>query len=190
MIYLYIKTKKAEQVLTIYILFDIIILFVHRLLVLHERNCDVPKRKKSKEPKAVVRMVGGQLVLTNPPPVAIARAVEKHNCRNTLELNADRVAHFKTRLEERGMAASDAVIVVMNVDDVHGGPLADALMPGFNWQEIRDRREIPFARGLAGREGIQKALELFDKEAAVKLRGLADVAVVVVDHGVAEVFPA
>ena len=88
------------------------------------------------------------------------------------------------------MTAKQAVIVLLSVDDVHGGPLADVLMPGFNWQEIRDRGEVPFARGLAMREGIQKALGTFDKEAAKKLRGMNDVAVVVVDHGVAEVFAA
>ena len=40
------------------------------------------------------------------------------------------------------------------------------------------------------RDGIQGALGTFDKEAAKKLKGMTDVAVVVVDHGVAEVFAA
>lgn len=139
---------------------------------------------------AVVREINGQLVLDDPVAVGVIQAVEKHNCRNTLEMNADRVAHFKRRLTERGMSAKDAVITVINVDDVHGGPIADALMPGTNWQEIRNRGEVPFARGLAMREGIQEMLGTFDKEAAEKLRKMADVAVVVVDHGVAEVFAA
>ena len=88
------------------------------------------------------------------------------------------------------MTETDAVIVILNVDDVHGGPLADALMPGFNWQEIRDRHEVPFARGLANRNGIQEAISAFDQEAAIKLQGMKDVTVVVVDHGVAEIFAA
>ncbi|KKT17798.1 MAG: hypothetical protein UV98_C0001G0001, partial [Parcubacteria group bacterium GW2011_GWB1_43_6] len=62
--------------------------------------------------------------------------------------------------------------------------------PGHNWQEIRDKGEVPFARGLAMREGIQEVLGTFDKEAATKLQSMRDVAVVVVDHGVAEVFTA
>lgn len=144
----------------------------------------------SDQPRAVVREIDGKLVLDDPDAVAVIHAVEKHNCRNTLQLNADRVAHFKQRLADRGMTASDAVIVLLNVDDVHGGPLAEVLMPGHNWQEIRDRGEIPFARGLAMREGIQEALGTFDKEAAEKLQGMTEVAVVVVDRGVAEVFPA
>ena len=139
---------------------------------------------------AVVREVDGQLVLDDPVAVAVISAVEKHNCRNTLELNADRVEHFKRRLTERGMTPDQAVIVLLNVDDVHGGPLADALMPGHNWQEIRDKGEVPFARGLAMRGGIQEALGAFDKDAATKLQSISDVAVVVVDHGVAEVFAA
>lgn len=143
-----------------------------------------------KKPRAVVREIDGQLVLDDPDVVAVIQAVGKINCRNTLDLNADRVAHFKRRLAERGLTAADAVIVLLNVDDVHGGLLAEPLMPGYNWQEVRDRGEIPFARGLAMRQGIYEALDCFDKEAATKLQGMTDVAVVVVDHGVAEVFPA
>ena len=147
-------------------------------------------KKKDDYPRAVVHDVDGQLVLDDPNAMAVIHAVEKHNCRNTFELNADRVAHFKRRLAERGMTADQAVIVLLNVDDIHGSLLADALMPGHNWQEIRDRGEVPFARGLAMREGIQGALDTFDKEAAEKLQGMTDIAVVVVDRGVAEVFAA
>ncbi len=139
---------------------------------------------------AVVREIDGELVLDDPDVVAAIRAVEKHNCRTTLVLNADRVDHFKQRLLERGMTADQAVIVLLNVDDARGGPIADILMPQTNWQEIRDRGEAPFARGLADREFILDALRFFDNEAAAKLDSMDDVAVVVVDHGVAEVFSA
>lgn len=145
---------------------------------------------KNHGPTAVVREVDGQMVLDDPVAVAMVRAVEKHNCRNTFEMNSDRIAHFKQRLSDRGMTAAQAVIVLLNVDDVHGGPLADALMPGHDWQEYRDRGEVPYARGLAMRGGIQKAIGAFDEEAAAKLKDMADVAVVVVDRGVAEVFSA
>lgn len=144
----------------------------------------------SGKPRATVRKVDGQLVLDDPDALAVIKAVEKHNCKNTLELNADRVAHFKRRLKDRNMTAAEAVIVVINVDDIHGGPLANTLMPGHNWQEFRDRGEIPFARGLAMRDGIQEYLEHFDCEAAAKLKDMTNVAVVVVDRGVAEIFPA
>ena len=151
---------------------------------------EVKEFRKKTGIMSVVREIDGQMVLDDPEALAVIRAVNKLNCCNTLDLNADRVGHFKYRLNERGMTADQAVIVLLNVDDVHGGPIADALMPGFNWQEIRDQGEIPFARGLAGREGIQKILGGFDNDAATKLRGMSEVAVVVVDHGVAEVFTA
>lgn len=142
------------------------------------------------ETRAIVREIDGQIVLDDPMAVAMISAVGKHNCRATLEANADRVAHFKQRLADRGMTAAEAVIVLLNVDDANGAVLAEALMPGYNWQEIRDRGEVPFARGLAMREGIQEALSTLDPDAAVKLRGMTEVAVVVVDYQVAEVFPA
>lgn len=144
----------------------------------------------SDQPRATVREISGQLVLDDPDAVAVMRAVGKHNCRGTLEINADRVEHFKHRLAERGLSPTEAVIVLLNVDDPNGGQIAEALMPGHNWQEYRDRGEVPFARGLAMREGIEGTLDIFDKEAADKLREMMVAAVVVVDHGVAEIFPA
>lgn len=142
-------------------------------------------------PRAVVREVDGQLVLDDPDAEAVIRALAKHNCLNTLMMNDDRVGHFGQRLTEKGLTVSDAVIVLLNVDDANGRQIADILMPDFNWQEMRDQGQVPFARGLAGRAFIQEALGLFDTEAAEKLRGMvtaSTVAVVVVDHGVAEVF--
>lgn len=141
--------------------------------------------------EAVIYEVEGKLVLHDPEAIRLIKAVEKSNCENTLKLNADRIPYFKKRLSERGLTANDAVIVIINVDDVYGHPIADALMPGFNWQEIRDRGEIPFARGLATRKEMENTIEIFDPEAAKKLREKRDVvSIVVVDHGVAEIFEA
>lgn len=141
-------------------------------------------------PRAVVREgPDGQLVLDDPDALEMIRAVEKHNCKQTFELNTERIGHFIRRIGERGHTVNEVVIIILNVDDPHGGPVAEHLMPGHNWQEYRDRGEIPFARGLATREGIQGILDLIDKDAAEKLRANTDqTAVVVMDHGVAEVF--
>lgn len=136
---------------------------------------------------SIVREIDGQLVLDDPDAVAMVRAVAKANCRQLFEMNAERVAHFRERARAH---ATPTAIVLINVDDVHGGPMADALMPGTDWQPFRDRGELPLARGLAGREGIEAALASFDPEAAEKLGALQGLAVVVVDHGVAEVFEA
>lgn len=142
------------------------------------------------DPKATVRVVNGQVVLDDPDALAVIHEVGKHNCYKTAQRNFDRVKHFKQRMQELGKSTSEVVIVILNVDDVHGGPIADILMPGTNWQEIRNRGEVPYARGLAGREGIQETLELFDAEAAIKLHDLNGLAVVVVDYGIAEIFTA
>lgn len=141
-------------------------------------------------PRAKVVEIDGQLVLDDPDALAMIQAVGKHNCKGTLDMNADRVVHFKNRITEKGLTSADAVIVLLNVDDTNGEMLADVLMPDFDWQQIRDRGEVPFARGLADRKGIEESLGFIDKDAATKLRDMTDVAVVVVDHGVAEVFPA
>jgi hypothetical protein len=144
----------------------------------------------SQEPRATVREVDGRLVLDDPDAVAMIRAVEKHNCRLTAEAVADRIRHFEARIAEKGLSTKDVVITLISADDPHGRPMAEALMPGHDWQTYRDRGEVPFARGLAGREGIQEMIELFDPEAAEKLSRIDGAAVVVVDRGVAEAFPA
>lgn len=128
---------------------------------------------------------------------AVARAVEKYNCRTLLKLNAGRVRHFIQRVRELGFSNSPdsgvtvgvpVVVVLINVDDPHGRPIAEALMPDTDWQPFRDRGETPVARGIAMRAGILQALSLFDSEAAAKLGAMSELAIVVIDRGVAEVF--
>lgn len=139
---------------------------------------------------AYVKEVDGQLVLVDPVAAGVVQAVAEHNCGDTLAMNSDRVAHFIERARVLGKSADEVVITVINVDTPIGGLLADALMPGFDWQAIRDRGEVPFARGLAGREGIQGALDELYPSAGEALRDADGFAVVVVDHGVAAVFKA
>lgn len=142
-------------------------------------------------PVATVRLVDGNLVIDDPVALDVISAVEKHNCRATLSANMESATRFLNRVHQRGDSSNDVVIVILNVDDVHGGPMAEALMPGYNWQPIRDEGQIPFARGLAGRGFIQEALGFFDQDASDKLMALdSGFAIVVVDHGVAEVFMA
>ena len=142
--------------------------------------------------KAEVREVEGQLVLDDPFALGVARAVCKHNCKILLNDSRDRIRYFVNRMVERDDDPKDVLIVIMNVDDPHGGSLTDVLMPGQEamWQDYRGAGEVPIARGLAGREYVQEVLTCFDTEAAEKLATADGVAVVVVDHGVAEVYDA
>ena len=130
----------------------------------------------------------GQICLDDPEGLAVAKAVAKHNCKATLERQSDRVEHFRERARQRGDSDRDVVIVLANVDTPLGGWVAEALMPGYHWQQFRDRGEIPFARGLAGRDGMQDWLAGADSEAAEELEGHSGLAVVVVDHGTVRVF--
>jgi len=152
-------------------------------------------------PRAVVREVNGQLVLDDPDALAMLQVIARHNeaigkqnCQDTLALNAERVEHFKKRIIEKGLTTQDVVIVILNVDDRFGGPLAHHLMPGCEemWQSFRDQGQVPFARGLVTRDGVQDMLDFLQKETGddggEKLRRAKGVAVVVMDHGVREVF--
>lgn len=128
------------------------------------------------------------IVVDDSAGVAFIRAISKHNCRNTFLSQADRVRYFMRRVVDRVEDPERVVIVLINVDDPNGRPLAGALMPDTDWQPYRDRDEIPFARGLAGRDGIQDFLASVDPEAGEKLQATSGLAIVVLDHSVAEVF--
>jgi hypothetical protein len=143
------------------------------------------------EPPRITLLVTNNIdAIDDPGTRAAVRAIEKVNCKRTLQLSADRVAHFRGRIAALNLSWDDVVIVLVNVDDTHGRLFADVLMPGHDWQPYRDRGEVPFARGLAPRKATEMGIGIFDAEAAAKLHGIREVAVVVIDHGVAEAFAA
>lgn len=112
----------------------------------------------------------------------------KQNCREALELHAERVTYFKKRIQEKGLDPHGMAIVVINVDDKNGAPIAESLMPNHDWQIYRDRGEIPFALGIVYREGLDKEVAKFDKLTARKLTEAADLPILVINTGAAEVF--
>ena len=144
----------------------------------------------SDEYKAIVHEVDGTLILEDPAAVEVVQAVNKHNCLNTLTLHRDAVIRFLLRAQELELDPAETTVVIINVDDVNGGPIADVLMPNneAQWQALRDDGEVPFARGLANREGMLLALAHFDPAAAAKMEKLESIPVIVVDHAVAEVY--
>jgi len=138
----------------------------------------------------MVREVDGQLVLDDPDALAVIRAVAKHNCRLTFEAQREHVDRWARRIVELGQSPRSVVIVVLNVDDPNGSEVANALMPNSAalWDGIRARGETPFARGLVSRRFTELLLRRYDPEAFFKLETI-ELGVVVMDHGVAEVFP-
>ena len=147
-------------------------------------------------PTAIVREVNGQLVLDSPMDEAVINAIDRHNrginrlnCEAAFKAQADRVAHFKGRCTTLGHNPADYVIVLLSVDDLHGGCLADTLMPGFDWQVIRDRGEAPWARGLVVREGLKALVASISPEKAAEM-DTPELVVVVMSHGCVEIFQA
>lgn len=137
---------------------------------------------------AVLREVNGQLVLDDPVAVAVIRAVARANCVTSLRDHHERIEHFQRRVSELGLSPQEVIIVVINVDDRLGGPLADALMPNTNRAAFRARGEIPYALGLAERAGIEATFGLLDPEIVTRLTAIPGLAIVVVDYGVVAVF--
>lgn len=129
-------------------------------------------------------------VLHDPDGLAVFKAVAKHNCLQALRdpQHRDRVVHFTRRIAELGLSPRDVVIVVLNVDAPLGAELADVLMPGHDWNAYRARGEVPFARGLATREGIEYLVADTDAEVGRELRAIDGVAVVTINFGVVAAF--
>jgi hypothetical protein len=84
----------------------------------------------------------------------VALKFDDEEMRTILDLNTDRVGHFKNRLRVNGCTTSTHVMVILYVDDPHGRVMADLLMPGYDWNPFRFRSEKPYARGLADREWV------------------------------------
>jgi hypothetical protein len=61
----------------------------------------------------------------------------------------DRLQHFAFRAQSIHGFKNDEVVVVCIKVDCDWRPIVDALMPNYNWQEIRDQGLMPVARGSA-----------------------------------------
>lgn len=130
----------------------------------------------------------GQPILVDPQAHGVMLAIGKHYCDNILKMNEDRVAHLRERARQLGKSPHEAVIVLVNADDPHGAVLADILMPGHDWNQFRAIGKIPFARGLAGRQGVIDFIKAFEPSAEIPDPDSADVQVVVIDHGTFKIY--
>jgi len=140
-------------------------------------------------PRAHVEERNGSLVLVDPDAVAVLQAVAKANCRMTLADQIERVRHFARRITELGKSPDEVVIVLANVDTEIGAAVADALMPNYDWEAIRQQGEIPYARGLAGRDGWTEVLGDLDHAAAEAFQKTAGrITCLVFDHDTIAVF--
>ena len=134
----------------------------------------------------------GELVLHDPAAAGMIAAVEAHNLkiamgnlREFMKANHERLDYFVTRMRDRRMSPREAVVTCIQVDDPFGGQLADALMPGHDWQAIRDQGLEPVARGLAMREGIEEILSEVYPNVGANLKSAEGYVAVVVGFGTA-----
>jgi len=137
-----------------------------------------------------VTEINDELVLVDPQACAIIEVINKGNCRKTYDLNLDRINYFKQRFIDRQDSPEDVCIVVINVDDSYGKEISDILMPNVNWQEYRDRNEVPFARGLASKPFVVAYIDecIMNSNTAKILNDMQTLAVVVIDHQNVEIF--
>ena len=143
---------------------------------------------KELDERAYVTEVDGKLVLIDPVAYAVIKAVNKSNCENTYIAQMDLVEYFQKRILEKDLDPRGLVIVLINVDSLYGFEIAEVLMPGHDWQQYREKGEVPFARGLAIKGGIANMIAIFDKEASDKILSITNIPVVVLDYDVVEIF--
>jgi hypothetical protein len=93
-------------------------------------------------------------------------------CRRFLAAGVGRLPYFAQRAVERGDPPGLLGIAVLEVDDPMGRAVADLLMPGFDWQAIRDRGQTPIGYGLALREGLQNLVDAYDPKLGVAVRAV------------------
>lgn len=113
----------------------------------------------------------------------VTRGEAIQHCVELAVANKERIDHFFTRAKELGR--EDVAVLVINVDDENGRPLADHLLPGTDWDAIRAQGEVPVARGLTTRDGLAEDIGQFDPLAGMLLNGFTGVPLIIVDAGIA-----
>lgn len=146
--------------------------------------------KRTQAHEAFINDFIEELLFTSSNASAMVHELNKLNCKFTLDLNTIFIKYYKDSIAIKKLHADEVVIIVVSVDDVHGKHIAAGITPNFDWQEIHDRKERPTLRGIYDRKVIQEMLNIVDEDASEKLKSMTDIAVVVVDYGVAEVFTA
>jgi hypothetical protein len=145
----------------------------------------------SDEVRIEVREIDEQFLSENPFARTVLAVAAKINCAATFREQADRVRYFANRCDERGFKRGEMMVVLLNMNDSLGSTLGHLLMPGFDWDAIRARGEVPFAWGLVPRDALQEVLDAgMDLAAGIRLRAMSSelITTLVMDYGGVEVF--
>ncbi len=136
-----------------------------------------------------LRFENGKYILEDPIAYEMFKTAAKINCRNTVLLHKERIFYFINRIKELKHIPESILINIINVDAMYGKELADVLMPNYEWNEIRNQGQVPFARGLSKREGMIDIIYYLDSKVAERITKIKT-AIFVCDHGVVECFDA
>lgn len=134
------------------------------------------RRRRRESPRAAAARQPREAPMSTPSPRTLWVSDDAlgtpgaEACRRFLRYGEARLSHFARRAIERGDPPELVAIAVLEVDDALGRAVADLLMPGFDWQAIRDRGEVPVGYGLAGREGLQNLVDAYDPRLGVAVR--------------------
>ena len=87
------------------------------------------------------------------------------------QLNIKRLEQFAFRALQKGSRPDQFIVVCIDVDDPAWTEVVDGLMPGYDWQQYRDRGEKPVARGTAHASGLRGYLGIAVPDIEVALTG-------------------
>jgi hypothetical protein len=85
------------------------------------------------------------------------------------DVNRPRLEELAARALAKGHTCRTCVIVCIEVDS-NWRELVDTLMPGHDWQPLRDAGDVPTARGSVGRAGLVELLSLLVPDIAQALK--------------------
>jgi hypothetical protein len=71
------------------------------------------------------------------------------------QYNERRLAQLAYQMTSKGFSLGDFYIVCIDVDADAWRPLVEEIMPGHDWQQYRDRGEMPMLRGAVGTEYLE-----------------------------------
>ncbi len=76
-------------------------------------------------------------------------------------INRDRLAELALRAKAKETKESKFVVICIDANDSTWTPLVDILMPGHDWQSMRNRGEHPFARGVVPRGLVEEVAKMY-----------------------------
>lgn len=116
---------------------------------------------------ATTARCGHAVIAVGAPGSPARRRVEQALCPTCSELGlrhrsalyALQAEHLQELQQRAAAKAEPSAVICIDLDDPEWTWLVDALMPGVEWQQYRDRGELPIARGIVPRELLSETIK-------------------------------